>query len=224
MSTISDLNRPTPPQTSQGASKSTSLSKKPFEEFMKAKKGIAEEDSDESLFELVSKLEETRPIEEEEKRKKKTFKTDDSIVGISPLPLTQISLSSPKEGAWVNPPVELEAAIALLFETMGSELTKIDAAGISETTITLSAERFPLLGNTKILVTEYSTAPKVFNVQIVTGAQAAQLLQQHAPEFLAAFDERKENFKIHRFEISLRRKEKPSKYDQGHSETEDGAV
>lgn len=110
----------------------------------------------------------------------------------------------------VSPPLEVVA----LFEMMVSEIHHMKDTGLTETTIRLSMQEFaasPFFG-TEIVIQEYSTAPKTFNIRLVAPPQAIELMHPHMHAFLAALNAHTQ-FQVHRLETEhslLKRKEKVS--------------
>jgi hypothetical protein len=69
-----------------------------------------------------------------------------------------------------------------------------------------SPPRFSL---SQIVIREFSTAPKAFNVEFVGSPQALALIQQNVPALLGAVQQGNFNFSINRFDVKLGSTEKP---------------
>ena len=105
-----------------------------------------------------------------------------------------------------TPPVEIEA----LIETMTSCMEVMTHSSEQHTTFVLDTPKFAssCLFGTRLTITEFSTAPKAFNVEILAHPEALQLIQAHTPVLLAAVAQGHYPFTLHRFETSLHSKEK----------------
>lgn len=100
--------------------------------------------------------------------------------------------------------------IQQLFERMGLAMTVMEEGGITETILHLSAEEFPHLQGTEVIIRQYSAAPLTFNIEFV--GQNIALIEQNVGQLMNAFQAGNYNFRIHRIDTSLksaeRRKEK----------------
>lgn len=99
----------------------------------------------------------------------------------------------------------LHPQVTELFEHMIETLTVMDHNGISQTSITLNAESFraSVFYGAEIIIKEYSTAPKSFNIELIAGPQAVALAKQQSAELAAALQNRDYNFTIHRLDLIL---------------------
>lgn len=95
--------------------------------------------------------------------------------------------------------------ISLLFDRMVGTITVMDSSGIKTTEFMLSGEEFAssVFYGARITITEYSTAPKAFNVQLSANPEAVALLQGSMPNLLANFESGKYAFRIHRLDTSV---------------------
>jgi hypothetical protein len=115
------------------------------------------------------------------------------------------------------PPVQIAVVasdqVAHFFEQMVNQLSHVKTPLVQQTTITLTSPKLQAssLNNTLIVISEYSTAPRAFNVECLTTPQGAALMAVHLPALLEGFNEKRESFKIHRFDISLKEKEKKAR-------------
>ena len=104
----------------------------------------------------------------------------------------------------------LRAEILALFERMVSVISVMHDAGITETTIHLTSEMAgSMFAGAQIVIREFSTAPKAFNIEFIGNAQNTALFEQNVASLLAAFQSGNYNFSIHRLESSLLPAEKP---------------
>ena len=90
----------------------------------------------------------------------------------------------------------------LFLDTLCSELVITDIGPDSTTTLTLEKQELigtPFYG-AKVVIEEYSTAPKIFNVCIKTAQESAcSLVQAHAADFLHYIQSKKFSFSINQF-------------------------
>src|SRR5205085_12286328 len=93
-----------------------------------------------------------------------------------------------------------------IYEQMVGSITVImDASGARETTIDLTDEAYkssPFYG-TKISISEYSTAPLHFNIEISTTSQGQTILAPQLNNLMAAFQTGGYNFTVERCEVRL---------------------
>ncbi len=161
------------------------------------------------------------PLQQEGKKGEKEKKSAEvhGVPGMQPgvaAPLT----GTPSAPTAPAPYTQLHPMVLDLFERMVGVMTVMSTAGITETTVTLSSPQYAnsVFFGAQIIIKEYSTAPKAFNIQIITNAQGAALVQANADDLMAAFRTGNYNFKVNRLEAGLsaekplvRRKEGPSK-------------
>jgi hypothetical protein len=75
-----------------------------------------------------------------------------------------------------------------------------------ETTLFLDNPSSIFCGS-RITIREFSTAPKVFNIEIASNAQTIATLDAARSDLLAAFQNGKFNFSVHRFDTEVQRSE-----------------
>ncbi len=103
-----------------------------------------------------------------------------------------------------------------LFDRMVGVMTVMTDSGITETTVNLTSEQFqasPFYG-TQIIIREFSTAPKNFNIEILVPPQAVGQIQSNYNELVAAFQAGQYNFKVNRLEwrqLPAKKEEKKGK-------------
>jgi hypothetical protein len=143
---------------------------------------------------------------------------DESISSQSGLPGTEAAplLSGPVEGPLAPPPsapafTRLHPQILDLFERMTGVITVVQMQGKSETTIHLTSPQFAssVFFGSQIIIEEFSTAPKAYNVQLLGTAQAIKTFDENVEVLLNSFQTGNYNFKINRIETGLTPSEKP---------------
>jgi len=103
------------------------------------------------------------------------------------------------------------AEVTLLFEKMVESLITVDADGIIETTITIGGKAFEgsIFEGAQIVIREFSTAPKAFNVELIADPQALALFQEHEGKLMTTFQEKPLPFQINRLETRVKKTERP---------------
>lgn len=104
--------------------------------------------------------------------------------------------------------VEMEPSVQMahLFHELVEALIHIDHDGVKETTLFLEGDPFSssIFEGTKIMITEYSTAPKIFNIHFMANHQnAVTILQSKISELTSAFQQGNFQFSVHRIDTSL---------------------
>jgi hypothetical protein len=99
-------------------------------------------------------------------------------------------------------PISASVAVDALFESMASQMVIMTSSHEQKTTIVLDADRFGLspLAGAEITITEFSTAPKIFNVEIIGNPSAVVLIQKSQEALLQRIAKGNFSFSIHRFE------------------------
>lgn len=157
---------------------------------------------------------------QEKTKKEETKKIEPTAAGLQPslgLPAPPQEITAPVP--LTAPYLHLSTAMLDLFDRMVGVLTVMDSSGIKETTIHLTAPQYAtsVFFGAEIVLTEYSTAPKTFNIELKGSPQAMALFQGNANELAAAFQGGNYSFRINRIETSLlptlrvRRKERVTK-------------
>lgn len=134
---------------------------------------------------------------------------------------------STSSSAVQTPPPVLPIALDALFETMASQMVIMTSSHEQTTTLVLDSDRFassPLAG-AKITITEFRTAPQIFNVEISGAPSAVALIQQSQEALLRRIATGHFSFSIHRFEAvsaprfhpTEERKQKEEQDDEGHT-------
>ncbi len=143
--------------------------------------------------------------------------------GFIPLPRTIEELSSLNtssvQGVSLSSPL-----IEALFEKMASSMVIMTSSHEQQTSLVLDTPSFSssCLFGTRITITEFSTAPKVFNVEIHSNPGAISLIQQGTPHLLATFDKGHFPFTINRLDTHIQPTRTPfvfqRKGDKDHEE------
>lgn len=103
------------------------------------------------------------------------------------------------------PYVQLPTAVLEIFERMAGVMTVMQNSGVTQTSLLLDAPQFansPFFGM-EIQITEYSTAPKAFNIVFQGSPQALQPITENMEELVAAFQSGNYTFRVNRIETSL---------------------
>ena len=125
--------------------------------------------------------------------------TDQLLAGA--LPAAEITSPPATPYAYLHP------QIMNILERMVGVITVMSNSGLTETTITLNSPQFAssVFFGAQIIIQEYSTAPKAFNIQLNGNPQALDIFQGNADDLMAAFQYGNYNFKINRLDTGLLR-------------------
>lgn len=118
-----------------------------------------------------------------------------------------VSVSGPLASVMGNLPPQ----IVDMFERMAGVMTVMTSSGMKETTITLNSPQFansPFFGS-QIVIREYSTAPKAFNIMLLGNPQAMEAFHGKIGSLQAAFNMSEYNFRVHRLETALLKEAAP---------------
>ncbi|MGE5196239.1 MAG: hypothetical protein ACM3JI_02790, partial [Anaerolineae bacterium] len=116
------------------------------------------------------------------------------------------------------PPIsssDLQAEIFYLFDQMVGCMTVIHlCSGDSQTSMMLTGPQFEhsVFFGSQVIIEEFSTAPKVFNVQLIGSLPAIALFEASKNDLLAAFQNGPYTFKVNRLEASLAKADRPSSH------------
>ncbi len=163
--------------------------------------------------------------EQGKKKKGEELSTATPNLGM-PTPELAIPADVPGAGASPTPAyTAMDAQVLDLYERMVGVMTIMADSKMTETVITLNAPQFAssVFYGTQIIIQEYASAPKAFNVQLNGNPEAVALFQGNAEGLMAAFQYGNYNFRVNRLETGylserplFHRKEKASgdKQDQ----------
>lgn len=101
--------------------------------------------------------------------------------------------------------IRLVEEVQALFEKMASMMIMTASAQSDETTVFLDSPQFASSSffGTRITIKEFSTAPKIFNIEIASHQAGLNLLSTHKDALLAAFESHKLPFAVHRLDTEL---------------------
>jgi hypothetical protein len=107
---------------------------------------------------------------------------------------TKISEVELKTHTPITPPFPIE--IEALWEKLGSACILMNHSQDKETTFTLNTNT--LFSGMRVTIKEYSTAPKIFNIELApTSSAALSLIASHVPQLLNRFRQESFGFSIH---------------------------
>jgi len=152
----------------------------------------ATEDLERGEEKLVKKV---APIEKESPTSPTTFQTP-------PPPATAPPIAGEPVQPVTAPFANLPAPVAALFERMVGVMTVMNTTGVTQTTIHLDNPKFadsPLFGS-QVIISEFSTAPKAYNIQLLGNQQAVTVFNDNVQELVAAFQAGNYTFKVNRID------------------------
>ncbi len=81
-------------------------------------------------------------------------------------------------------------------------MTVMNTTGVTKTTINLDNPKFAnsVFYGAQIVISEFSTAPKAYNIQLLGNQQAVALFTNNAQELVAAFQAGNYTFKVNRID------------------------
>jgi len=130
----------------------------------------------------------------EEGRKELGVKSSDAVTGrLAPPPPTPLSGYS-----------ALSKEVQKLYDLMVGAIMVIQETHKTEVRVTLNLPTNSVLNGTEIVVQEFATAKKEFNIQLQASPEALSTLQQHLPSLQKAFAEGNYNFKVQQLNIISR--------------------
>jgi hypothetical protein len=126
-----------------------------------------------------------------------------------------LSISSNTQASAISGSAIISCAdIEALFEKMASTMLVMHTEGEQETTLFLDSPQFSSssLFGTRITIKEFSTAPKVFNIEIASHQAGLHLLATHKDALVAAFESHRLPFSVHRLDLGLQGAQDPEFY------------
>lgn len=106
----------------------------------------------------------------------------------------------------------LHSSLPLAMEKMIGTLILMHCTGETHTTLCLDQPQFansPFFG-TQITIKEFSTAPKAFNIEIISNPASLLSIQKGSETLLSLFAKGDFGFSVHRLEISASENQHPS--------------
>lgn len=136
-------------------------------------------------------------------------KTDGSAAVMAACASTALDARGPAVAMMSTPTVSLPPGIEALFEKMASEMLVMCSSGETETTLFLDNPHFAssIFFGTQITIREFNTAPKAFNIEITAFPTALAALGAGMQGLLAAFQNGKFNFSVHRIDTLVKQHE-----------------
>lgn len=165
--------------------------KKDFRELLKTKE-VAEHAPSKDFFSMVAE--------------DKGVECKDPMFSSSALALQAASGMDSSQAAPISSvAIALSADIEAAFEKMASCMLVMSSSHEVETTLFLDNPHFASssLFGTTITIREFSTAPKAFNVEIVSNPSAIAIIDASKNDLLSSFRNGNFNFSIHRFDTHL---------------------
>ena len=138
----------------------------------------------------TSKEEQTIPPKKKEKEPSACFY----------MPQSLLSSAEP-----AMPLASIAPSVDMFFEKVEETLIIAQGAQSTETRILLESPKWessPFYGS-EIIVEEFSSAPKIFNVKIIASPEAAKIIELNTPSFMQLFEERKFPFRLNRIDTGL---------------------
>lgn len=115
----------------------------------------------------------------------------------------------PLESPFANLPPQVQQ----LFEKMVGVMTVMNTTGVQETTISLDNPQFEksVFYGAEIVITEFSSAPKAFNIELRGSENAMNLFAQNSQRILDEIQKNDYNFTVTRIDTSYLPKSKEEK-------------
>ena len=117
---------------------------------------------------------------------------------------TEVNLASFEKEAITIGKLKPSAQVMQLFAKLADSLVHMEKTGVKVTTVTLGdAFNSSIFKNGTFTLTEYSTAPKVFNIEFSASEKGVAFFEAHAATLASALKEGNFNFGIHRIDTSI---------------------
>ena len=113
----------------------------------------------------------------------------------SPFQLAAVQSTPEKIAGGISQIAPLSTAVLEWVEQIGSVMTFMDHEGLKELSMTIEQEDSPFVG-TKVVISEFNTAPKQFNINLISTAQAVELFKQYLPQLMTAFNKESYAFSV----------------------------
>lgn len=158
-----------------------------------------------------------------EDKKKEEKDNPPSLMNVPPSPCSKFPCQTASCSQEVRLSQLLPADFGPLFEKMASSMILMTTSSEQITELSLDAPQFQnsVFYGTKITITEFSTAPKAFNVELLSSPQGTAQLALHTAAFLEAFGKGNFNFSVENLAISLLQEEEKPLFSRKESTTFD---
>jgi len=105
----------------------------------------------------------------------------------------------------VDVSIDPSSEVGALYDKILQVIIVSHAEGIQETTFFLEGDAFntSVFQGAKITITEYSTAPKVFNIEFSANSTALNLFESHAAELMIALQKQDLGFSVNRIDSTI---------------------
>ncbi len=184
----------------QAASKK--VPEKDFKELLKAEQ-IAEESRGENFFEILSEKKKDEETSSETALARAALHAGPHLAALSS------SDSASCQCIAASQITALSSDLEALFEKMASQMIVMTTSYETSTTFFLEGPQFAsstLLG-TQIIIREFSTSPKAFNVEIISSPQAAAAIDASKNSFFSQLEKGNFNFTVHRLDTYVQHEE-----------------
>ena len=149
---------------------------------------------------------EKKSLQEMEKKKEYHNLLAEEMLANSAKVATMQNLSESQQAqAVLKTDTALSVEVMDLFHEMVSHMTLMTVEDVSETTIYLNDPAFSssVFYGAQIIISEYSTAPKIFNIELVGNSAAALRFSSHIKELQHSFKTGPFSFEVNRLEASI---------------------
>jgi hypothetical protein len=95
--------------------------------------------------------------------------------------------------------------ILSLIDNIGAEMILMNTDGVQETTLNLG-NKYPsgsILNGLEIIISEFNTAPKIFNIKLICPYPSIEKITPHIPQIIQVFRERKFDFSVNRIDTEI---------------------
>jgi hypothetical protein len=110
----------------------------------------------------------------------------------------------PPSPTTTSPFANLPPQVQQVFERMVGVITVMQQTGVTQTTINLNNPQFAnsVFYGAQIMLTEFSTAPKAYNIELLGNQQSVALFNANADDLVAAFQAGNYTFKVNRIDTA----------------------
>ncbi len=103
----------------------------------------------------------------------------------------------------LNISIDPSSQVGALYDKLLGAIIVTHTEGVQETTFFLDGDAFNTFQGARITITEYSTAPKVFNIEFSSHSKAVALFESHAAELMIALQKQDLGFSVYRIDTCL---------------------